>query len=185
MVFLGYRLLLAIWWCWWWVCDGLNFKNKDMLSDVFFIFDPLHRDHGYWPYVSTSVDRVDHLELDTYTGQNLLFLQIWLLRYSLSQSQSWKPGRSAEIYGSYSYYRKAILRVFRAWSQKLTTTATTQCKINLTFQSQKPPLGHFYDGPDGPTKFRWKRSKIKGTYTSDWGMAQNGQKQGWAPKNDP
>ena len=31
-------------------------------------------------------------------------------------------------------------------------------------------LGHFFDGQ--------KRSKIKGTHYSDWGMAQNGQKQG-------
>ena len=28
-------------------------------------------------------------------------------------------------------------------------------------------LGHFFDGRVGPTKFRWKRSKIKGTYTCD------------------
>ena len=46
-------------------------------------------------------------------------------------------------------------------------------------------LGQFFDGLDSPTKFRWKRSKIKGTYTSDWGVARNSQKQGWAPKNDP
>ena len=46
-------------------------------------------------------------------------------------------------------------------------------------------LGHFIDGPDGSTKFRWKRSKIKGTYTSNVGIAKNGQKQGWAPQNDP
>ena len=46
-------------------------------------------------------------------------------------------------------------------------------------------LGHFFDGPDGSTKFRWKRSKIKGTYTSEVGMAQNGEKQGWALKKDP
>ena len=25
-------------------------------------------------------------------------------------------------------------------------------------------LGHFFDGPDDPTKFCWQRSKIKGTY---------------------
>ena len=37
-------------------------------------------------------------------------------------------------------------------------------------------VGHLFDGQDGPV--RWKRSKIKGTYYSDWGMAQNGQKQG-------
>ena len=39
-------------------------------------------------------------------------------------------------------------------------------------------LGHFFDGPDGPIK-------IKGTYTSEVGMAQNGEKQGWALKKDP
>ena len=39
-------------------------------------------------------------------------------------------------------------------------------------------LGHFFDGPDGPTKFRRYRSKIKGTYTFNVGMAQKGQKQG-------
>ena len=32
-------------------------------------------------------------------------------------------------------------------------------------------LGHFFDGPDSPTKFHWKRSKIRGTYTSEVGMA--------------
>ena len=46
-------------------------------------------------------------------------------------------------------------------------------------------VGHLFDGLDGPTKFRWPRSKIKGTYNSKVGMAQNGQKPGWAPKNDP
>ena len=38
-----------------------------------------------------------------------------------------------------------------------------------------------FDGPDGSTKFRWKRSKIKGNYTSEVGTAKNG----WTPKNDP
>ena len=34
--------------------------------------------------------------------------------------------------------------------------------------------GHFSGGYDGPTKVRWPRSKIKGTYTSDWPkMAKN------------
>ena len=46
-------------------------------------------------------------------------------------------------------------------------------------------LGQFFDGLDGPTKFRWKRSKIKGTYTYDVTQAQKGEKQGWAPKNNP
>ena len=43
----------------------------------------------------------------------------------------------------------------------------------------------FFGGPDGSTKFRWQRSKIKGTYTSDWALARNGQKTGRAPENDP
>ena len=34
-------------------------------------------------------------------------------------------------------------------------------------------LGYFFYGPDVSIKFCWKRSKIKGTYTIDWGMAQN------------
>ena len=42
-----------------------------------------------------------------------------------------------------------------------------------------------FDGPDSSTKFRWNRSKIKGTNTSEVIQAQNGQKQGWAPKNYP
>ena len=46
-------------------------------------------------------------------------------------------------------------------------------------------VGHFFDGWDGSTKFRCRQSKIKGTYYSEEGMACNGQKQGWAPKNDP
>ena len=33
-------------------------------------------------------------------------------------------------------------------------------------------------GPDGPIKFRWKRSKIKRTYTYEPTQAQKGQKQG-------
>ena len=45
-------------------------------------------------------------------------------------------------------------------------------------------VGHLFDGPDGPTKFCWKRSKIKGTYTYEPTQAQKGQKQGWALKND-
>ena len=47
------------------------------------------------------------------------------------------------------------------------------------------PSGSFFDVPDGSTKFRWKRSKIKGTYTSKVTQAPNGPKQGWALKNDP
>ena len=46
-------------------------------------------------------------------------------------------------------------------------------------------LGHLFYGPDGPTKFCWPRSKIKGTYNSEVGMARNGQKPGWAQENDP
>ena len=46
-------------------------------------------------------------------------------------------------------------------------------------------LGHFFDDPDGSPEFRWNRTKIKGSCTSKVGMAKNGQKQGWAPKNDP
>ena len=34
-------------------------------------------------------------------------------------------------------------------------------------------LSHFLDGPDGPTKFLWQRSKTKGTYKSEVGMAGN------------
>ena len=30
----------------------------------------------------------------------------------------------------------------------------------------------FFGDPDGPSKLRWPRSKIKGTYVSDWGLAQ-------------
>ena len=33
-------------------------------------------------------------------------------------------------------------------------------------------VGHSFGGPDGSTKLRWLRSKIKGTYTSNWGMAK-------------
>ena len=46
-------------------------------------------------------------------------------------------------------------------------------------------VGHFFDGPDSSTKFRWRRSKIKDTYTSEVTQTRNSQKQGWAPKNDP
>ena len=34
---------------------------------------------------------------------------------------------------------------------------------------------HIFGGPDGPTNFRWPRSKIMGTYTSDWAPAWNGE----------
>ena len=33
--------------------------------------------------------------------------------------------------------------------------------------------------------FRWPPSITKGTYTSNWGLAQNGQKPGCAPENEP
>ena len=45
-------------------------------------------------------------------------------------------------------------------------------------------LGHFFDGPDGSTKFGWKQTKIKDTYTFVVTQAKSGQKQGRAPKND-
>ena len=37
-------------------------------------------------------------------------------------------------------------------------------------------VGHFFYGPDGPTKFGSRRFKIKGTYNSEVGIARNGQK---------
>ena len=40
-----------------------------------------------------------------------------------------------------------------------------------------------FGGPDGPTKFRCLRSKIKGTYTSD--SARNRQKTGMSPRKWP
>ena len=45
--------------------------------------------------------------------------------------------------------------------------------------------GSFFGGPDVTTRFRWPWSKIKGTYNSNYGLAKNGQNQGWAPENDP
>ena len=33
-------------------------------------------------------------------------------------------------------------------------------------------LGHFFDGPDGSTKFCWRRSKIKGIYNCEIGTAK-------------
>ena len=38
-------------------------------------------------------------------------------------------------------------------------------------------LGHFFDGPDGSTKFHWNQTKIKGRYTSNVGMAQKDPKK--------
>ena len=46
-------------------------------------------------------------------------------------------------------------------------------------------VGHFFWWPGGPTKFRWPRSKIKGAYNSDWGLARNGQNPGEVSENDP
>ena len=46
-------------------------------------------------------------------------------------------------------------------------------------------MGHCFDGLDGPTKFHWPRSKIKGTNTSEVTQAWNGQRPGWAPEIDP
>ena len=46
-------------------------------------------------------------------------------------------------------------------------------------------VGHFFNCPDDPTKFRRPGSKIKGTYNSEVTKARNGQKTGWAPENDP
>ena len=45
-------------------------------------------------------------------------------------------------------------------------------------------VDHFFIDPDDPTKFCWPWSKIKGTYNSDWGLAQNGPNPGWAPENE-
>ena len=46
-------------------------------------------------------------------------------------------------------------------------------------------VGHFFDGPDGPNKFHWLRSKIKGIYNSEVGMDWNRQKQGVSPEKWP
>ena len=45
--------------------------------------------------------------------------------------------------------------------------------------------GSFFCGLGGPTNFRWPQSKIKVTYTSDWALAQNGQKTGVSPGKWP
>ena len=45
-------------------------------------------------------------------------------------------------------------------------------------------LGHFFDGPDSSTKFRWKRSKIKGTYTS-WHKPKTAKNRGEPQKMTP
>ena len=44
-------------------------------------------------------------------------------------------------------------------------------------------MGHFFGGPDGPTKFCWPQSKIKDTYNTDWTLAQNGQNPARRPKD--
>ena len=46
-------------------------------------------------------------------------------------------------------------------------------------------VGHFLDGPDGPTKFSWRRSKIKGTYYSEVGRAQTAKNRGEPQKMTP
>ena len=43
-------------------------------------------------------------------------------------------------------------------------------------------VGHFFDGLNGSTKFRWKRSKTKGTYYSELTQAQNGENRGESRK---
>ena len=45
-------------------------------------------------------------------------------------------------------------------------------------------VGHFFDCPDGLTKFCCPRSKIKGSYNSEVAQARNIQKPGWAVEND-
>ena len=61
----------------------------------------------------------------------------------------------------------------------------TRFSVILAWTESVVILGHFFDGPDGSTKFRWKQSKIKGTYIYEQTQAQKGHKQGWALKNDP
>ena len=46
-------------------------------------------------------------------------------------------------------------------------------------------MSHFFGGPDGPIKFCWPWSKIKGTYNTDWALAKNGQNPTWSPTNGP
>ena len=46
-------------------------------------------------------------------------------------------------------------------------------------------LSHFFDGPDGPTEFRWKRSKIKGTYYSKVTQTRKAKNRGEPQKMTP
>ena len=39
-------------------------------------------------------------------------------------------------------------------------------------------VGHFFDGPNGSTKFRWRRSKIKGTILAKWEWPEMAKNRG-------
>ena len=55
-------------------------------------------------------------------------------------------------------------------------------KYSLVYPTHAGPKGLRAEGARAVTG---RRPKIKGTYTYEVTQAQNGQKQGWAPKNDP
>ena len=88
--------------------------------------------------------------------------------------------------------KKQILGVFlggkRSFGQKKHSSAERKnCGFSVIPARTKSVVrqGHFFDDPDDSPEFRWNRTKIKGSCPSNVGMAKNGQKQGWAPKNDP
>ena len=43
-------------------------------------------------------------------------------------------------------------------------------------------VGHFFAGPDGPTKIWWPRSKFKGPYTSYWALPKMAKNRGESQK---
>ena len=46
-------------------------------------------------------------------------------------------------------------------------------------------VGHFFGDPDGPNKFRWSRTKIKGTSLTNPPTPKKGQNPARRPKNGP
>ena len=68
--------------------------------------------------------------------------------------------------------------------EKTNFRQNVETAVSPWFQPGPGPLSLWviFCGLDRPTKFRWPRSKIWGTYTSDCGLAQNGPNPAPKPK---
>ena len=176
--------------------DGNDNDNNDDYHDVDG-FDNVHL--GRTPWNSWWLGRLNwsrHLPLVLATvlyQASHMCKDIWPLiknhnPSSLLLQKRFQPERHlSSLYKSYSPHQSLAEGGWHLFVlvNHPTYPARARFSVNPALTGSVVLLVHLFDGPDGSPEFSWNRTKIKGSCPSNVGMAKNGQKQGWAPKNDP